>query len=148
MGELVRKEKNSVIHYSWLVPILNALRESGYVWCWHFVTYRALSISAGLTLAPLVVKVDPNLNVILTACLTVFVGCYRSVKPTPPSVSTVTMLYVSISCFLLDQDQILMIDLHLCRRQCLMNMPCVSLLLGARCCYHYFYSLSSYPKTW
>ncbi|KAL3653327.1 hypothetical protein CASFOL_003008 [Castilleja foliolosa] len=40
---------------------------------------------AGLTLAPLVVQVDPNLNVILTACLTVYVGCYRSVKPTPPS---------------------------------------------------------------
>ncbi|KHN10231.1 Minor histocompatibility antigen H13 [Glycine soja] len=40
---------------------------------------------AGLTLAPLVVKVDPNLNVILTASLTVFVGCYRSVKPTPPT---------------------------------------------------------------
>lgn len=40
---------------------------------------------AGLTLAPLVVKVDPNLNVILTACLTVFVGCYRSVKATPPT---------------------------------------------------------------
>ncbi|KAG6762467.1 hypothetical protein POTOM_032967 [Populus tomentosa] len=40
---------------------------------------------AGLTLAPLFVKVDPNLNVILTACLTVYVGCYRSVKPTPPS---------------------------------------------------------------
>ncbi|KAI9106649.1 hypothetical protein K1719_022177 [Acacia pycnantha] len=40
---------------------------------------------AGLTLAPLVVKVNPNLNVILTACVTVFVGCYRSVKPTPPS---------------------------------------------------------------
>ncbi|KAH7838326.1 hypothetical protein Vadar_025068 [Vaccinium darrowii] len=40
---------------------------------------------AGLSLAPLVVKVDPNLNVILTACLTVYVGCYRSVKPTPPS---------------------------------------------------------------
>ncbi|GLU18888.1 hypothetical protein SLE2022_351650 [Rubroshorea leprosula] len=40
---------------------------------------------AGLTLAPLVMKVDSNLNVILTACLTVYVGCYRSVKPTPPS---------------------------------------------------------------
>ncbi|CAL5428111.1 unnamed protein product [Camellia sinensis] len=38
-----------------------------------------------LSLAPLVVKVNPNLNVILTACLTVYVGCYRSVKPTPPS---------------------------------------------------------------
>ncbi|CAH9070597.1 unnamed protein product [Cuscuta europaea] len=41
----------------------------------------------GLTLAPLVVNVDPNLNVILTASLTVYVGCYRSVKPTPPSES-------------------------------------------------------------
>ncbi|XP_019415832.1 PREDICTED: signal peptide peptidase-like [Lupinus angustifolius] len=40
---------------------------------------------AGLTLAPLVVKVDPNVNVTLTACLAVFVGCYRSVKPTPPT---------------------------------------------------------------
>ncbi|KAI4386222.1 hypothetical protein MLD38_004173 [Melastoma candidum] len=40
---------------------------------------------AGLTLAPLFVKVDPNINVILTACLTVYVGCYRSVKPNPPS---------------------------------------------------------------
>lgn len=40
---------------------------------------------AGLTLAPLVVNVDPNLNVILTACLTVYAGCYRSVKPTPPT---------------------------------------------------------------
>ncbi|CAH1446550.1 unnamed protein product [Lactuca virosa] len=47
---------------------------------------RAANIAlAGLTLAPLVMKVDPNINVILTACLTVFVGCYRSVKPTPPS---------------------------------------------------------------
>ncbi|KAK1372763.1 Signal peptide peptidase [Heracleum sosnowskyi] len=39
----------------------------------------------GLTLAPLVLKVDPNLNVVLTACLTVYVGCFRSVKPTPPT---------------------------------------------------------------
>ncbi|XP_057500937.1 signal peptide peptidase-like isoform X2 [Actinidia eriantha] len=47
---------------------------------------RAANVAlAGLTLAPLVMKVDPNLNVILTACLTVYVGCYRSVKPTPPS---------------------------------------------------------------
>ncbi|KAF7153486.1 hypothetical protein RHSIM_Rhsim01G0194700 [Rhododendron simsii] len=47
---------------------------------------RAANIAlAGLTLAPLVLKVDPNLNVILTACLAVYVGCYRSVKSTPPS---------------------------------------------------------------
>ncbi|CAM8967218.1 unnamed protein product [Rhodiola kirilowii] len=40
---------------------------------------------AGITLAPLVVHIDPNVNVILTACLTVYVGCHRSVKPTPPT---------------------------------------------------------------
>ncbi|KAJ8446864.1 hypothetical protein Cgig2_016174 [Carnegiea gigantea] len=42
-------------------------------------------VLAGLTLAPLVVKVNPNVNVVLTACLAVYVGCYRSVKPTPPT---------------------------------------------------------------
>ncbi|CAM6121236.1 unnamed protein product [Calypogeia fissa] len=39
----------------------------------------------GLTLAPLVVTVNPNFNVIATACLTVFIGCHRSVKPAPPT---------------------------------------------------------------
>ncbi|BBN16394.1 minor histocompatibility antigen H13 [Marchantia polymorpha subsp. ruderalis] len=39
----------------------------------------------GLTLAPLVVKVNPNFNVVATACLTVFIGCHRSVKPAPPT---------------------------------------------------------------
>ncbi|XP_066329335.1 signal peptide peptidase 1-like [Miscanthus floridulus] len=47
---------------------------------------RAANLAlAGLSLAPLVVNVNPNVNVVLTACLTVYVGCYRSVKPTPPS---------------------------------------------------------------
>uniref|UniRef100_A0A0E0DRV6 Uncharacterized protein n=1 Tax=Oryza meridionalis TaxID=40149 RepID=A0A0E0DRV6_9ORYZ len=47
---------------------------------------RAANLAlAGLSLAPLVVKVNPNVNVILTACLAVYVGCYRSVKPTPPA---------------------------------------------------------------
>lgn len=36
------------------------------------------------TLAPLVVPVNTNVNVIFTAVLTVFIGCRRSVKPTPP----------------------------------------------------------------
>ena len=49
-------------------------------------TERIASLAlAGLSLAPLVVNINPNVNVILTACTTVFVGCYRSVKPTPPS---------------------------------------------------------------
>ncbi|XP_020576633.1 signal peptide peptidase 1-like [Phalaenopsis equestris] len=47
---------------------------------------RAANVALlGLTLAPLFIKVNPNINVILSACLTVYVGCYRSVKPTPPS---------------------------------------------------------------
>ena len=54
-------------------------------------------------MAPLVVKVDPNLNVILTACLTVYVGCYRSVKPTPPSVSMVAFkLILPLSCLFIN----------------------------------------------
>ena len=43
---------------------------------------------SGLTVAPLVVRVNPNLNVVLTACLTVYVGCFRSVKDSPPTVRT------------------------------------------------------------
>ncbi|KAE8691008.1 tRNA wybutosine-synthesizing protein 1-like protein [Hibiscus syriacus] len=40
-------------------------------------------------MAPLIVNVEPNLNVVLTACLAVYVGCYRSVKPTPPACNAV-----------------------------------------------------------
>ena len=36
---------------------------------------------------PLWVPIDPNLNVILTASTCVFLGCFRSVKPTPPTES-------------------------------------------------------------
>ncbi|KAG5034343.1 hypothetical protein JHK87_009253 [Glycine soja] len=61
---------------------------------------------AGLTLAPLVVKVDPNLNVILTASLTVFVGCYRSVKPTPPTVSSDPAYPILCAVFFMVQDMI------------------------------------------
>ena len=65
----------------------------------HSIINCLLFVMSGLTLAPLVVKVDPNFNVILTACLTVFVGCCRSVKPTPPSVSSVdyaqSLLYLN-----------------------------------------------------
>lgn len=47
---------------------------------------RAANLAlAGLVLAPLIVNVEPNINVIFTACLTVYVGCYRSVKPTLPT---------------------------------------------------------------
>ncbi|KAL4459154.1 hypothetical protein ABPG75_014019 [Micractinium tetrahymenae] len=37
-----------------------------------------------LALAPLVVDVPVNVNIVVTAVLTVFVGCARSVKPEPP----------------------------------------------------------------
>lgn len=47
---------------------------------------RAANVALlALTCAPLVVNVEPNVNVVLTACLTVYVGCYRSVKATPPT---------------------------------------------------------------
>lgn len=38
-----------------------------------------------LSLAPLVVNVPTNLNIIATAALTVYAGCWRSIKPTPPA---------------------------------------------------------------
>jgi len=52
-----------------------------------------------------VVNVNPNVNVVLTACLTVYVGCYRSVKPTPPSVSNTSMylLAIIVTCNSCDQ---------------------------------------------
>lgn len=65
-----------------------------------------LFVITGLTLAPLVVKVDPNLNVILTASLTVFVGCYRSVKPTPPTVSSDPAYPILCAVFFMVQDMI------------------------------------------
>lgn len=37
-----------------------------------------------LSIAPLFVPVDTNLNVVATATLTVYIGCWRSVKPEPP----------------------------------------------------------------
>ena len=37
-----------------------------------------------LAVAPLLVAVPPNVNIVVTACLTVLVGCWRSVKPEPP----------------------------------------------------------------
>jgi len=37
-----------------------------------------------LAVAPLVLPVPTNANIVLTAALTVFVGCWRSVKPEPP----------------------------------------------------------------
>lgn len=40
---------------------------------------------AGLSVAPIFISVNPNWNCVLTACLTVFVGCKRSVKSSPPS---------------------------------------------------------------
>jgi hypothetical protein len=55
----------------------------GLSFLWRYYKHR--SFSAGLSLAPLVIKVSSNFNVIATACLTVFIGCHRSVKPAPPS---------------------------------------------------------------
>ena len=40
-----------------------------------------------LTVLPLAVDVPANINIVATASLCVFVGCWRSVKETPPSES-------------------------------------------------------------
>ncbi|GJP54301.1 hypothetical protein CLOM_g13407 [Closterium sp. NIES-68] len=40
---------------------------------------------AGLSVAPLFVNINPNFNVVAMASLTVFAGCYRSVKPSAPA---------------------------------------------------------------
>ncbi len=37
-----------------------------------------------LMVAPLVLPVPTNVNIVLTALLTLYVGCWRSVKATPP----------------------------------------------------------------
>jgi hypothetical protein len=42
---------------------------------------------AALAAAPLAVPVDPNLNVVATAALAVYVGCWRSVKAAGPTES-------------------------------------------------------------
>jgi hypothetical protein len=46
------------------------------------VGHAALAL---LSLLPLVVHVPTNLNIVLTAVLTVWVGSWRSVKPEPPA---------------------------------------------------------------
>lgn len=66
--------------------------------CYLWFSSIHMLLVTGLSVAPLFVKVDPNLNVVLTACLTVYVGCYRSVKPTPPSVSNQTSILFGDVC--------------------------------------------------
>ena len=48
------------------------------------------------SLLPLCVTVPPSLNVLLTANLCVYVGCWRSVKPLPP-VDTLTNKVASVA---------------------------------------------------
>lgn len=52
--------------------------------------YIAICAQAALlvaTVLPLVMAVPANLNIVLTASLCVFVGCWKSVKATPPAES-------------------------------------------------------------
>jgi hypothetical protein len=39
---------------------------------------------AALAVAPLLLSVPVNANIVLTAVMCVYVGCWRSVKPEPP----------------------------------------------------------------
>lgn len=45
------------------------------------LAHAALAV---LAVAPLLVQVPVNANIVLTAAITVLVGCWRSVKPEPP----------------------------------------------------------------
>ena len=45
---------------------------------------KALAGLAALAVLPAIVPIPVNVNIILTASLCVFVGCWRSVKATPP----------------------------------------------------------------
>lgn len=45
---------------------------------------KALAGLAALAVLPAIVPIAVNVNIILTASLCVFVGCWRSVKATPP----------------------------------------------------------------
>lgn len=60
-----------------------------------------------LSVAPLVVKIPTNANIILTAALCVYVGCWRSVKAVPPSegMSTKVRTHCSRSTALLMEDK-------------------------------------------
>jgi hypothetical protein len=46
------------------------------------LAHAALAV---LAIAPLLVQVPVNANIVLTAAITVLVGCWRSVKPEPPA---------------------------------------------------------------
>ena len=54
---------------------------------------------AGFALLPLVAPVPVNLNIVVTASLAVYVGCLRSIKPTPPeeSMTRQVMLHQRVS---------------------------------------------------
>ena len=45
---------------------------------------KALAVLAALAVLPAFIPIPVNVNIILTASLSVFVGCWRSVKATPP----------------------------------------------------------------
>lgn len=52
-----------------------------------------------LAVAPLLVHVPTNANIIATAALTVLVGCWRSVKPEPPPESMSKKVWHCANCF-------------------------------------------------
>lgn len=121
-----------------------------YIMVFGFGTFLPCFVATGLTLAPLVVKVDPNLNVILTACLTVYVGCYRSVKPTPPSVSWISIVFPADKICVLRNLFLIFLGhvIKYFRRQCPTNMPCGFHWLGVLCCCRFSYFSNFYQRTW
>lgn len=66
----------------------------------------ALAILAALAILPAFVSIPVNVNIILTASLCVFVGCWRSVKATPPedSLSRSVRPFITIRAIIIGQE--------------------------------------------
>ena len=66
------------------------------------LAHAALAV---LALAPLLVQVPVNANIVLTAAITVLVGCWRSVKPEPPAEAMTKKVRGSLQMFFRNSRQ-------------------------------------------
>ncbi len=58
---------------------------------------KALALLAVLAVLPAFIPIPVNVNIVLTASLCVSVGCWRSVKATPPEDSLSRSVILSVS---------------------------------------------------
>ena len=66
------------------------------------LAHAALAV---LALAPLLVQVPVNASIVLTAAITVLVGCWRSVKPEPPAEAMTKKVRGSLQMFFRNSRQ-------------------------------------------